>query len=386
MKTSLFNKPIEEITFQDIETFFKAKISENVKVDYKKDFPNDLGKYISGFANTIGGILLIGINADKTTNIPTDINGIDIENGLEEKVMSISQATIEPSVIPEVRVCPFKSDSKLLKDDKAVILIRVEESYDTPHMHLKNKDNRIYIRVHNETRPADIRTIDELMTKRKKSEEKLKDLIKEKIAPRRHKGYRLVYIVPDSPIKSIIPLNKETDNLLRENTPIFLTFGNYKPIREGGYFERQSEFSAEVTKEGLICYRENLENHESVGENAGGIMVDRCMIVLIQMISYAKTIYKNIGYNGNIVIGLEIYGTENKFLFSTKDRPLNKDFKTNEKEILIDYLFSFDDFSSYSEPCFLIFQNFLRLFGLVPDEEILKDWIKKTMTTCKINQ
>ena len=35
---SIFTKPIDQITFDDVESFCKEGVRENVRVDYKKDF------------------------------------------------------------------------------------------------------------------------------------------------------------------------------------------------------------------------------------------------------------------------------------------------------------------------------------------------------------
>ncbi|MCX6661508.1 MAG: hypothetical protein NTY91_03050 [Euryarchaeota archaeon] len=294
-----------------------------------------------------------------------------MENGLEEKVISISRASIHPSITPEVRVCPFKSDVKKTQDDMAVILIRVEESFDTPHMYSKEKANAIYIREHNETNPADTRTIEDLIKKNKIGEEKFDSLLKEKIAPRRHPGYRMVFVVPSSPIKHIIQFNKDMDKFLKDNEPMHLRFGNYKPIRSGGYFEYRSEFSVEITSEGLICYRENysMDTENSQKKQNGDIMIDRTMVIFIQKI------YEKVGYYGKVTIGLEIYGTENKFLFTTPGRGLDMMYTTNEKEILEKQIFSFDDFSTINIPSIEIFENLFRSFGLAIDRSTLTSWI-----------
>lgn len=66
----------------------EMKVREGLKVDYKEDFPKDLPKLITAFANSHGGIVLIGVKADKETNEPIEICGIDLEDGLEERVIS----------------------------------------------------------------------------------------------------------------------------------------------------------------------------------------------------------------------------------------------------------------------------------------------------------
>ena len=64
-----FTKPIDEITFEDVESFCKES-GENVRVEYKRDITvkRHIPKIVSSFANTYGGGFLIGVEADKTKN------------------------------------------------------------------------------------------------------------------------------------------------------------------------------------------------------------------------------------------------------------------------------------------------------------------------------
>jgi len=376
MSKNIFIDPIGEISYNDIESFCKNKISENVRVDYKEDFPNNLAKYIIGFANKYGGILLIGIKANKTTNIPTSIVGVKLEEGLEEKVINISHANINPPITPEVSVCTFKSSSVLTEDDKAVILVRVDESNETPHMFIKNQKNRIYERIHNETRPADLRTTRELFEKSEKSEVKLNKIINDKIIKIRHDGFRTVYVIPAYPVKNIIKFNLEIDNFLRSNTPPHLRFGAYRPLRDGAFFEHTSGSKAEITKEGLISYKENWKTIDSHGKDEDDIFIDRTMVNVVRTLQYSLKIYKKVGYFGSVFIGIDLDGTKNKFLYTTPERGLEKKYTTTESTVLINQKFSYNDFEDILKPTLSIFEMLFRSFGLVIEEKTLTEWIE----------
>jgi hypothetical protein len=44
---SIFTKPIDKITFKDVERFCREGIPEGVKIEYKEDFPsNKKGKVL----------------------------------------------------------------------------------------------------------------------------------------------------------------------------------------------------------------------------------------------------------------------------------------------------------------------------------------------------
>ena len=62
----MFTKPIDEITYQDVESFCQ-QWSEGVRVEYKIEVTvsRHIPKVVSSFANTYGGIFLIGVEADQ---------------------------------------------------------------------------------------------------------------------------------------------------------------------------------------------------------------------------------------------------------------------------------------------------------------------------------
>jgi hypothetical protein len=62
----LFAKSISNLNFEDVEEFC-ARFHEDIRVEYKSTFDNNvkakLPRVLSSFANSYGGILIIGIDA-----------------------------------------------------------------------------------------------------------------------------------------------------------------------------------------------------------------------------------------------------------------------------------------------------------------------------------
>ena len=90
----MFTKPIDEITFDDVESFCK-EWPEGVRVEYKrevKEIKGKIPKIVSSFANFYGGIFFIGVEADKTKNeVIFPIQGIPPgtpaeTHGIEERI------------------------------------------------------------------------------------------------------------------------------------------------------------------------------------------------------------------------------------------------------------------------------------------------------------
>lgn len=168
----LFTKEITAITYQDVVEFCNQQIPESINLDYKRDFPKNLEKTISAFANTTGGLIVIGVeDKDSKPKLPT--KGIKYQKGFREKVNNIILSNIYPPVFPEIQVCESVKN-------KTFVVIRVPESHTVPH-YIRHK-TEVYIRTDDITKPerlAQKEEIEWLLDKRKKSEDFREFLIQE---------------------------------------------------------------------------------------------------------------------------------------------------------------------------------------------------------------
>ena len=162
----LFTKPIDKIQWDHVVEFCEQGISEGAHLDYKKDFPKELERTISAFANTLGGLILIGIEEDDENKPRLPIKGIDFKRGLSERVMNIILSNITPPVFPEIQVC-LNSDKT-----RAVVVVRIAQSHLTPHS--ISDSTKVYLRTGNRNKPERLMTIDQiqwLVNQRNKSEQ-----------------------------------------------------------------------------------------------------------------------------------------------------------------------------------------------------------------------
>ncbi|MDR3626336.1 MAG: ATP-binding protein [Ignavibacteriaceae bacterium] len=169
---SIYTSPINDIAWENIQEFCNERIAENSALDYKEGFPSNLEKTIAAFANTLGGIILIGIKEDKENKPTFPIEGINFEKGLEERVLNIILTNITPPLFPEIKVCPNEDSTK------ALILIRVPQSHQTPHA--INKNTKVYFRTGNLSNPEDLANVNKILwmsENRKLSENLREDLI-----------------------------------------------------------------------------------------------------------------------------------------------------------------------------------------------------------------
>ena len=141
----MFTKPIDEITYPDVELFCQ-QWSEGVRVEYKQKIVH-VPKIVSSFANTYGGIYLIGVEADNTTNMPIlPIKGIPKRHNIEEGIQQSAEMSIIPPVRPEVKVVNLPGGNNV------VVVVRVAEgSLLAPHA--IKQSTKAYFRVGSTTQP-----------------------------------------------------------------------------------------------------------------------------------------------------------------------------------------------------------------------------------------
>jgi hypothetical protein len=171
----MFHTPLNEITFEQVENFCKT-FPEGVRVEYKQEPTKHIPKIISSFANTVGGIWIIGVEADKTTNLPKlPLEGMKRMAGIQEQITQSAQTGIYPSITPDVRVLDVPG-----KPDRMIVVVKVSESIEAPHA-IENS-TKVYIRTAATTEPydlADMDRIEYLLKRRQQPERRREELIGE---------------------------------------------------------------------------------------------------------------------------------------------------------------------------------------------------------------
>jgi hypothetical protein len=155
---SLWYKEIDQITFDDVDAFCQLRQREGIRLDYKLDVPKDLEKLVASFANTLGGLILLGVDADRKTNEPVwpPTKGMPTKNGIEEQIVAICRDNIYPPVRPQISSI---LDNRYL-GGHVLVVVRVDESAEAPHA--INNGRRVYERTGNQNRPIDLAQIDRI--------------------------------------------------------------------------------------------------------------------------------------------------------------------------------------------------------------------------------
>lgn len=152
-----------EIAFEDVKKFCDSH-SENNLIEYKGDLKakgsldtGAINKTVSAFANTDGGVLIIGASEDKVTKEVT-ICGIEPEQNLEERIYQTTYMGITRGIKPTVNVV------KIPGTDNVLAIVQVQASELAPHMVTETK--KVYNRVGNTSQECDIHAIEQMFKRR----------------------------------------------------------------------------------------------------------------------------------------------------------------------------------------------------------------------------
>lgn len=124
----LFDKPLKDLTVADLkERLQDGQVREGFFVDYKVKVNDELWKTVSSLANTYGGFVFIGIGEDEKTKLPVSFEGIPCDRGTLEQVRGKVEGNVHP--YPPIEIHPVECET-----GKAIIVVRVFESFATPHV------------------------------------------------------------------------------------------------------------------------------------------------------------------------------------------------------------------------------------------------------------
>ncbi len=128
--------------------------AESSSVEFKEtlDSPKPVTwlKTVSAFANTKGGVILVGIRDSDKAKI-----GVENINATIEKARTLINSRIEPPV-------PYEIDT-LIEDDKQFLIIRVEKGDYPPYYYSHEDRKSAYIRKGDESSKAPIHLLNELI-------------------------------------------------------------------------------------------------------------------------------------------------------------------------------------------------------------------------------
>lgn len=185
---SLWNKLVKAIGFQDVDDFLQTKQPEGLQLDYKSEIPNDLAKIVAAFANTTGGIIILGVQDDSKTTQPiwpppAGSRGMPDTREVEAQIIQTCRDNIQPPIFPLVS---NRIENQHLAG-MVIYVVRVDASREAPHA--TDGGRRIYERTVNVSKPIDFASLDRiehLLNRRRVLESHREELITEDV----RRGFR----------------------------------------------------------------------------------------------------------------------------------------------------------------------------------------------------
>jgi len=388
---SLYTKDIGQIQYDEVDSFVALKLREDLRIDYKADFPRDLAKIVVAFANTAGGLILIGVSANNTTNEPERIVGVPLAAGLEERVTNVTMSNIKPPISPEVKVCPFKSDPGLAADDRAVVVIRVSQSDIAPH---SDANNIIWIRSHNTCNPASLDVIEKLLEKRDEGTALREEMERDanQILANAALGFDLIegriryYAIRLSPVLPFnVTFNKSTDDFLRDQVVSIGGINETSPKLNGIELASRNQTTRRLrrffsfNRDGFFIHAATLEM-----PNTNDVYAERTIQILAKTMRASTNIFEHFGYFGKLSIELllrEVRGIELTSLITGIGAEFDEPRTCPDEEIKIERLYSLAEIRANERAILASFYNdLLRAFQVTLPEAALASRLDNLIT------
>jgi predicted HTH transcriptional regulator len=143
----MFDKPLSDVTFDDIQELSDEQIEESMILDYKQEL-NDYSiiKQVTAFSNTKGGYLVYGIAETGKGGHPQYLNGIESDFN-KERLEQIILGNIIPRVSVQIKKIPIPDTGRV------ILLVHIPEGQSKPYYN--NQDKRYYKRYNFSATPMD---------------------------------------------------------------------------------------------------------------------------------------------------------------------------------------------------------------------------------------
>lgn len=356
--------PDEEINIEKM-----ISKGENEKTEFKNHdiLGNNekLAEKISGFANKLdneGGVLLIGINDDKT------YNRLEFNKDDEEKIMQICRDRCYPPIQVIFR-CVQTPDG-----DVYVILIPGRKM-GFPHAVKKNNELLFFIRTGSITKASTYDELKILFEEKIEGEEKIEmeppfKLFEEDIPIFDFK------MMPKK-IEDIIPLRNETLNFLMGNRPSGVAIGEFRPLQNGFVFEGKTEFGLRalfLDKSGMMNYRESISD---------SVNIERLIVIVGYMFSLSKRIYEKYGYTDHVFLKAMLNNIKGFMLTTSPGRDILP-HKSEEKTFTVERNYLIGQNPETTAVTESIVSEICRGFGFLIDDDILHSHVVEVIKKLRI--
>jgi Putative DNA-binding domain len=260
----LFNKVLSDVTYADVLAFCQT-YPEGVRAEYKREAVH-IAKVVSSFANTFGGIWVIGVDTDKANRAILPPIGLPLTPGIEEKIVQSAQAGVYPPITPAVRVFDIPD-----KAGHVLVIVKVPESVDAPHA--VENSTRVHIRVENTTESIELSDIDRIayLLKRRRAPEEWREALIEQASAmsvfsqegKRETGRMRVIIAPMYPCGALFSYDELYQRARGLDDRGHRLLRNFRLVHEaimaGQVTDSSSRHHLELSTNGILFFEEPME-------------------------------------------------------------------------------------------------------------------------------
>ncbi len=88
---SIYATPISQLKTSDLAELLQEQAVENTRLEFKREVPDkdETLKKLSSFANTFGGLVVVGATAQSKDGRIEDLLGVDEQSGYKQKIVLI---------------------------------------------------------------------------------------------------------------------------------------------------------------------------------------------------------------------------------------------------------------------------------------------------------
>ncbi len=256
----LFSSPLHSLELRQIEQFCR-NWPEGVRVEYKRELDTrHIPKIVSSFANTVGGVWIIGVATDVENRAVFPIRGISRMSGIEERITQSCYHNLYPPLLPDITIIDVPGD-----EGHVVVVVQISESVEAPHA-IENS-TKIYIRTNSTSEIIQLAEIDriEYLLKRRQQPERMREDMIHGMASRTPIGspFLRVVVSPRYPSRPIFPeddLKTRLQNVAQAGTYSSLG-GRFRLVRQGfmslapTMSSHSPDFHVEINLYGVLsCY------------------------------------------------------------------------------------------------------------------------------------
>ncbi len=321
---SIFKKNIENIDLTDIEELINQNVRESSLIEYKEaNFLNPsnvalqqqfwkLIKRLCGFANNMGGLLILGVKEDTNSCAESVTPLYQSKTSLINKLRGLTISHTIPSISLKINDIDTNSNNP----DEFILVLKILEAPE-PVMYINSSDNdshKYFFRYNEDTYPADHATL-RLLFSKKSIEEKLNKYLES-----RDYGLKIgneenvvswIAIPYQFPLETFTEINNSTITNLRNLYPDITRDDRFHAILVNGrfshdgilfLFRHQSLYNGffEIKRNGYIEFKTFIEMDQE--------FLNEIFIIkdLDKFIEYLFHFYSSYDYFGDIRIILSI--------------------------------------------------------------------------------